>query len=72
MSLDEVRAQIGNPPWSDAVLAAKWQETLNYYNVDGRSPGTPRSGGLVVSRLNRHAPCFLGAGRLLALTVQLS
>lgn len=29
---------MGSPPWSDAVLAAKWLETLNYYKVDGPRP----------------------------------
>jgi hypothetical protein len=38
LSLDQVRVQAGNPPWPDAVLAAKWQETLDYYKVDGPQP----------------------------------
>ena len=38
LSLDQIRVQAGNPPWPDALLAAKWQETLDYYKVDGPQP----------------------------------
>lgn len=38
LSLDDVRTQLGDAPWSDAELEAKWKETLEYYSVDGPQP----------------------------------